>query len=102
MILSILLLPLARLRDVGNLLRGVGFYFAGILLHLGKLGAVGDVVFRRPVPYFLLDRLLAVAGIRMVAEQLRSTFAVFLFQLLKKVGHRLRVISRAIHNDGAG
>ncbi len=69
---------------------------------VGKLGAVGGVILRRPVAYFLLDRLLPIPGIRVVAQQLRSAFAVFLFQLLKEICHRLRVISRAIHNDCAG
>src|SRR6476646_431246 len=90
MVLPVLLFPRSGLGAVGNLLRAIGFYFAGILFHAGELAAVGGVVFRGPVAHFLLDRLLPISGIRVVAQQLWSAFAVFLFQLLEGIGHRLR------------
>src|ERR1051326_5511774 len=102
MVLLVLLLPRPGLRAVGDLLRAISFYLAGILLHAGELIAVGDVVFLRPVADLLLDRRLAVSRIGVVAQDLQSAFAVFLFQFLEEVGHRPGVISCAIHNDRAG
>src|SRR5690349_18703298 len=68
-VLSVLLLPCACLGAVGNFLCCVSFQPAGILLHARKLIAVGDIIFRWPVPHFLLDRGLAVAGIGVVAQK---------------------------------
>src|SRR5947209_1959834 len=76
MVLPVLLLPLARLGAVGNLLGAVSLQLHGVLLCLGKLAAVGGVVLRRPVPHFLLYRRLSIAGIRVIAQQLWSAFAV--------------------------
>src|SRR4029077_4187239 len=57
-VFSVLLFPGACLGAVGNLLRAVGLQLHGVLLYLGKLSAVGGVVFRRPVTDLLLDRRL--------------------------------------------
>src|SRR5579864_2799374 len=78
MILPVLLFPRSGLCAVGDFLCAIGLRLHGVLLYLGKLAAVGGVVFRRPVPHFLLDRLLPISGIRVVAQQLRSAFAVIL------------------------
>src|SRR6476661_10057585 len=102
MVLPVLLLPRSGLCAVGDFLRAIGLRLHGILLHTGELAAVGGVIFRRPVPHFLLYCLLPIAGIWMVAQQLRSAFAVFLFQLQEEIGHRLGVVYCAIHDDRAG
>src|SRR6202012_3410329 len=76
-------------------LQGLRMFFRGV-----EGRASCDVTFWRPVGDFLLYGLLAIAGVRMVAEELR-TFAALARQLLEEVRQRLRVIARLVHDDGA-
>src|ERR1041385_2489936 len=67
-ILSVLLLPLARFCAIGDLLRTISLHLCRILLCAGELGAGGHVIFPRPVLDFLLHRGRAITRVRVIAQ----------------------------------
>src|SRR5205807_6868391 len=63
--------------------------------------AVAHVRYRWPPLDLLVDGFIAVAGIGVIAQKLRSASAALLFELLEEIRHGLGVITGAVHNDGA-
>ena len=72
-----------------------------MLFRAGKCLAVRMEVFRRPVLYFLLNCGNAIAGIGVVAHELRAATPTLLFELLEKRRQRFRIVTRLVHDNGA-
>src|SRR5262249_4008361 len=85
--------PLPGLCSLRNLLRGVGLHSGSVLTSRLKSGAVVSVILCRPFPDFLFDGPLAVARIRVIAQQLRRRRAALGFERRKEIRHRLWVVA---------
>src|SRR6516162_9834890 len=72
-----------------------------MLFCLCKSRAAGLVLLRGPIGNLLLDGCFTVAGVGVIAEELRSRPAALLLQLFEEVGQGLRVVTRLPENDGA-
>src|SRR5215470_2355776 len=68
--------PLAGLCPLRDLLSRVGLSTHSVLARFLKSRAISSITLGRPVLNLLLNRLLAIARIRMVAEPLRRVSAL--------------------------
>src|SRR5581483_1669823 len=93
--------PLPRLGAIGNLLCRVGAYPRRVLLRRGKLWTARLVGSAGPVADLFLHSFYAIPRIGVITQKLRSTRAALLFELLKKVGHGLRIKAGLVGDDGS-
>src|SRR5207248_3061865 len=91
--LSLWLLLLLLCRPLGRrLLDG-----RGNLLHALELSRLVGIALVRHFGAFLLNRRLAVAGIRMIREELRTSRASVRLQLLEELRHLDWIVARFRH-----
>ena len=69
------------------------------VLKLGTITAITRP--RRQSSQLSRHRLIAIAGIRMIAEKLRAARPALAFELFEKVGHRMRIVARVVHDVSA-